>query len=286
MSHFASAFKALVALMVLLLWLVPPTQAQTLSINDVSVTEGNSGTVAATFTVSLSAAAGAAGVTFDIATADGTALSGSDYVASNQVGQIIPAGNSTATFVVLVNGDTVFEGLQNYFVNVSNVIGATIADAQGIGVILNDEAVPDPSFTLASSSANEGATGVITPVNVAIQLPGPSEVELSFNFATADASAAAGSDYVSVSGILIFAPGETQKNLSVDLVGDNTIEGDETFSLDLLIPRGGNTHIITIVNDDAAGARPNAIPSLTDFGRAFLLLALALAGLVAITRPD
>jgi hypothetical protein len=78
----------------------------TLSINDVSVNEGDSGTTNATFTVSLSQPAGTGGVSFDIATADGTATAGVDYVAASLTGQTIPAGSSSATFTVLVNGDT------------------------------------------------------------------------------------------------------------------------------------------------------------------------------------
>src|SRR5689334_6261471 len=63
----------------------------TISINDVSLNEGNAGTTSYTFTVSLSSAAPAGGVTFDIATADGTATSASgDYVAKSLTGQTIP----------------------------------------------------------------------------------------------------------------------------------------------------------------------------------------------------
>ncbi|MEO6065022.1 MAG: lamin tail domain-containing protein, partial [Lysobacterales bacterium] len=65
----------------------------TLNINDVTVAEGNAGTVVATFTVTLSAPAGAGGVTFDIATANNTAtIADNDYVARALIGQTIPAG--------------------------------------------------------------------------------------------------------------------------------------------------------------------------------------------------
>ena len=67
-----------------------------LSINDVSASEGNSGSTLFDFTVSLSAPAGAGGVTFDIATQDDTAtVAGSDYAAASLTGQTIPAGSST-----------------------------------------------------------------------------------------------------------------------------------------------------------------------------------------------
>ena len=104
-----------------------------LTINDVSLNEGNAGTTSFTFTVSLSAPAGAGGVTFDIATADGTATQPSDYTQKTLTAQTIPAGSSTYSFTVLVNGDTTPETNETFFVNVTNVTGATVTDGQGQG---------------------------------------------------------------------------------------------------------------------------------------------------------
>ena len=81
--------------------------AVNLTVNDVSLNEGNGGTTSFIFTVSLSAPAGPGGVTFDIATADGTAqddtpaTEDNDYVANSLTGQTIPAGSSTYSFTVL-----------------------------------------------------------------------------------------------------------------------------------------------------------------------------------------
>ncbi|MFZ1333936.1 MAG: Calx-beta domain-containing protein, partial [Saprospiraceae bacterium] len=105
-------------------------QVNLLTINDVTQNEGNAGTSTFTFTVSLSEPAGAGGVTFDIATQDNTATtSDNDYVAKSLTAQTIPAGSSTYTFDVLVNGDIVSESNETFFVNVTNVIGATLSDA-------------------------------------------------------------------------------------------------------------------------------------------------------------
>jgi predicted extracellular nuclease len=113
----------------------------TLSVNDVSANEGDAGTTSFNFTVSLSAPAGPGGVTFDIATADNTAtVAGNDYVAQSLPGQTIPAGQSTYTFGVTVNGDTSSESNETFFVNVTNVVGATASDGQGVGTITNDDA--------------------------------------------------------------------------------------------------------------------------------------------------
>ena len=78
-----------------------------LSVNDVSVTEGNAGTTAATFTVTLSAASGRA-VTFNWTTAAGSATAGTDYVAASG-SRTIAAGVTTATIGITVNGDVADE---------------------------------------------------------------------------------------------------------------------------------------------------------------------------------
>ncbi len=79
-----------------------------LTVNDITLNEGNSGTTAFNFTVSLTSPAGPGGVTFDIATQDNSAtVADNDYVANSLIGQTIPAGSSNYSFSVLVNGDTI-----------------------------------------------------------------------------------------------------------------------------------------------------------------------------------
>jgi len=91
-------------------------------------------------------------VTFDIATANGTATAGSDYVAQSLTGQTISAGSSTYSFTVLVNGDTLNEANETFFVNVTNVTNATVADGQGQGTIINDDP-PPPILNIDNSNA-------------------------------------------------------------------------------------------------------------------------------------
>src|SRR5207249_7081664 len=110
-----------------------------LSVNDVSLLEGDTGTTTFSFTVSLSAPAPAT-VTFDIATQDGTATTAdNDYTARSLAAQTIAAGASSYIFDVTVNGDTIVEPNQTFSVNVSNVSGATVSKGQGIGTIQNDD---------------------------------------------------------------------------------------------------------------------------------------------------
>jgi hypothetical protein len=113
----------------------------TLSIDDVSQDEGDSGSVGFLFTVTLSGPAGPGGVTFDVDTTDGTAVSAAseDYTATSLDGETIASGETSTSFSVPVTGDTVFESDETFFVNVTNVTGATIADGQGLGTIENDD---------------------------------------------------------------------------------------------------------------------------------------------------
>lgn len=118
-------------------------RAPTLSISDVSAAEGNSGSTTFGFTVSLSSPAGAGGVTFDIGTANNTALTAdNDYVAQSLTGQTIPQGSSSYSFEVIVNGDTNVEPTETFFVNITNLVGATVGDGQGQGTIVNDDFSP------------------------------------------------------------------------------------------------------------------------------------------------
>ena len=102
-----------------------------LTIGDVTVTEGHAGTQSATFTVTLSAASDQP-VTVAYATADGTATAGSDYQAASGTLTFAP-GETSKTITVLVNGDRLGEPNETFLVNLSGPTNATIADGQGVG---------------------------------------------------------------------------------------------------------------------------------------------------------
>ena len=116
----------------------------TLSINNVSQAEGNSGTTAFIFTVTLSAVASLP-VTVDWATANGTATAGSDYTAAAGALTFPVGGPLTQTLTVQVTGDTLVEPNETFIVNLSNPVNATLAVAQGTGTIVNDDSSTDRS---------------------------------------------------------------------------------------------------------------------------------------------
>jgi hypothetical protein len=110
----------------------------TLSINSVSQAEGSGGgTTAFVFTVTLSTASGLP-VTVDFATADGSALSPSDY--ASQTGTLtFSPGQTTKTITIAVVADAVNEANETFTVVLSNPANATIASATGTGTIQNDD---------------------------------------------------------------------------------------------------------------------------------------------------
>ncbi|QXW19640.1 autotransporter domain-containing protein [Comamonas aquatica] len=140
-------------------WALP-----TLSINDVSNSEGNSGTTTFTFTVTLSAPS-AQPVTVNYATANGTAQAGSDYVASSGTLTFSP-GQITQMLSVTVYGDTDVEPDETFFVNLSDPSFATLSKPQGVGIILNDDSAA-PIITLSPASIANPKVGVAYSQSIA-----------------------------------------------------------------------------------------------------------------------
>ncbi len=150
------------------------------SVNNVAVTEGNSGTANAVFTVTLSAAS-AQTVTVNFSTANGTAAAGADYVAQSGVVTFTP-GQTSKTITVVVNGDSLVEPNETFFVNLSSPTNATIAAGQGIGTILNDDVAERLSNISTRGSVLTGANVMIggfiiegsAPKRVLVRSRGPS----------------------------------------------------------------------------------------------------------------
>lgn len=230
--------------------------APSLTINDVTLAEGNSGVTSFVFTVSLSADATDKPVAFYIATSDGTAKASYngyvDYVPTSYSGYLsFSPGETTKTVPVLVNGDTRDEYDETFVVNLY-AMNAFIADGQGVGTILDDD--PPPALTINDVSLAEGRYGVKFLV-FTVTLSAASDKTVSVNFTTANGTATtANNDYAPTWGTLTFAPGETTKTIMVQIYGDRKKEANETLfvnlsgALEALIADGHG--LGTILNDD------------------------------------
>jgi hypothetical protein len=111
------------------------TAPGTFSVNDVRVFEGNSGTTAATFTVTYAGTMSPGSVQY--ATANGTAVAGVDYAMTAGTLNFPSAGTMTVT--VLILGDAAKEANETFFVNLSSPVNGTITDGQGVGIIIDDD---------------------------------------------------------------------------------------------------------------------------------------------------
>ena len=191
------------------------------------------------------------------ATADGTATAGTDYTAVSGTLDFA-AGELSKTITVPILNDNIFEGASETFsVNLSAPTGGALLSSPATHVVTLNDNDSRPSVFTASATLQqaEGDAGQNTVV-FNVTLTNPSVETVTVNFATADGTATAGSDYVANSGTLTFAPGATSASASVLVNGDTVIEPNETFSLNLsnatnasFISRSQT--LATITNDDA-----------------------------------
>lgn len=222
-----------------------------ISINDVSITEGNTGTTTAVFTVSLSEPSTAT-VTVAFATANGNATAGSDYQSASGTVTFDP-GQTTRTISVVINGDRTGEPNETFTVNLTSPVNAVFNDNQGIGTILDDE--PRISISdVARSEGNSGTTSFVFTVTLSAAYDAP----VTVNFATANGTAKAGEDYNAASGTLTFAPGQTTRTITIGVKGDKKKEANETFFVNLFGASGAQISdgqgLGTILDDDRLSA--------------------------------
>ncbi|MGH9601639.1 MAG: beta strand repeat-containing protein [Terriglobales bacterium] len=208
-----------------------PTAVPDISINDVSVTEGNAGTTVATFTVSLSAAS-ASTVTVDFLTNGVTATSGTDFVAGSGTVTFAPTDVSEPV-TITINGDTLDELDETFTVDLSNPSNATILDGQGVGTITDDD--PPPTLSISDATVTEGDAGA-TNASFTVSLSAASGLPVSVDFTTLDGSATQPGDYTLTTGTLVIPANTLSAPILVPVAGDTAIEGNETFTVSLSLP--------------------------------------------------
>tara|TARA_R110002049_G_scaffold54526_3_gene151716 strand:+ start:1384 stop:7320 length:5937 start_codon:yes stop_codon:yes gene_type:complete len=205
-----------------------PAAVPQITISDSAIDEGDSGQSNLSFTLSLNMVA-ATDVTVNYATSDNTATAGSDYVAASGVATIT-AGNTSTAITVAVIGDTVAENNETLTVTLSNPANASLADTTATGRIDDDD--PLPGITIADATVTEGDSGT-TNMAFIITLDALSSVDVSVAYATRGLTATSDVDYTSDSGVITIAAGNTTATLNVSILGDNDVEDDEDFRIDL-----------------------------------------------------
>ena len=216
------------------------TPPPSLSIGDIEITEGDAGTTTARFPLTLSRTAESR-VTVDFSTRDGTALvADGDYEAGS--GRVeIAVGQSTAFVDVSVQGDNRDEDDETFFVDLLSVDGATVADGEGQGLIVDDDQGG------GGGGGNGGAVRLIQP-EPAMEGDGPALIQVE-RFAGASGAASVlvtsapgtadnGTDFEPVSVRVLWADGESgPKSVEIPILNDSVQEETETFSVSIQAPQ-------------------------------------------------
>ena len=248
---------------------VAAQQSPSISVRDVVVVEGNSGTTQATFVVALSGPTSQP-VSFSFATSNGTATAASDYIGASGALTFAP-GEVEKPVVVLVNGDTVDETQETYFLDISNVQNATVSSSRGNGFIIDDDG---PTVSINDVSVTEGNSGT-KAATFTVTLSGPSVEAIAVRVITTPGTATAASDYNSINLVVVFQPGTVTRTFDVEIIGDTNLESNETFFVNLseafATTIADGEGVSTILDDDTllvleeSGPAPQQAAALDSF---------------------
>jgi hypothetical protein len=243
------------------------------------------GTTQGFFTVSLSHSLGAQ-ATVQYATANNTALAGVDYQATSGTLTFAP-GEVTKTVPVTIIGDPNPDDVDRFFVNLTNPSSNAIITTSQAEIVIQPAVVGVSVSITPSVSANEGNAGTNNPFVFTISLSSAATSNVVVAYATADDTATAGSDYIAKTATVTFTPGQTAQLITIQAIGDNVQEGNETFKVNMLAVSGGvgfATATGTIVDDDGpATLRVNDATVSAGTGLTTIFFTVTLSGLV--TEP-
>jgi hypothetical protein len=209
----------------------------------------NEDALSVTITVTLSGASDQT-ITVSYATSNGTATNSIDYY--SEVGTLsFPPNTTLQTFTVPINDDTTAEPSETINLALSAVTGGASLGTQSTSTItITDNDPPAPWPLVEFAVPLFGVTENTPTATIIVTLSSYSTQTVTVNYATSNGTAVAPSDYVTASGTLTFAPGETTKAFTVAIVNDTTAESsDESLNLTLSAPNNAmlGTHCIAVL---------------------------------------
>ncbi len=236
------------------------TRLPSLSIDDAKVKEGDSGSRKLVFTVTLSKPSS---VRVHYRTSVGKATK-KDFKAVHGTLRFT-RGIASRKITVKVIGDALHEPDERFSLRLSNPKRARIVDGVGRGTILDDDVLggASPELSIGDFTVTEGNVGT-TDMVFDVTVSSSASTPMSVDFTTATGSAQSTIDYDPAAGTLVFAPGETAKQVVVQAFGDTIAESNERFAVILSNASGATiadgSGLGTITDDDSGGPPPN--PSL------------------------
>ncbi len=185
-------------------------------------------------------------------TSNGSASAGADYTPTTNT-LVFAIGEIFKTFTVTILEDTLVEGDEFFNVSLFNPTGATQLNNPSNAVVTITDNDSSLSFSTNNYAVDEGATNVA----IVVVRTNSSSGTLTVNFATSNATAIAGADYIGTNFSLVFLDGETAKTILIPITDDTLPEGEETFTVRLTNPSTGvvlgspGVATVTIIDNDA-----------------------------------
>lgn len=214
-----------------------------LLIDNPRAVEGTGGNYVMNFTVSLVAPA-TVPVSVHYETVDRTALAGADYLPTSGTLTIAP-GQRSMKIPVTILGDSMPELTENFSMALSAPENAVLLTPQGVGSILNDDAIAS-TLKINDVSMKRGLDGSKTML-FTVSLSAASTSTVTVTASTFDVTAIAGMDYEANTKVLTFAPGQLTQKFAVTIYGTSTLSADKLFYVNL--SRGS----VDITRDTGAG---------------------------------
>jgi hypothetical protein len=202
----------------------------------------------------------------------GSAILTTDYavsatggtLAANGLSITLAAGVTSALITVTPVNDVIAEGNEGVTLTLASGTGYIVGASSAASGTITDNDVATLSVNDVSITEGNSGTSIAT---VTVTLSTPSAATVTVSYATANGTATAGSDYVSKTGTLTFAPGVTSQTISITINGDRTLEPNETFQVLLSAPVGATIFdgigVVTIVNDEAGLTAAQAVSDPT-----------------------
>ena len=170
-----------------------------------------------------------------------------------------PSGSVSETGTLLIANDAVAEADQEIVVALRDPSNATINDASAVVTVVDDDSWAVQVGDLQIIEGNEGQALARVPVSITPMVASPRDQVITVNFASEDRTAAAGSDYLAVTGTLSLSPQETTRWIDLPIIGDTALEADETLALILSNALGASIldgeGLVTVANDDFPSLR-------------------------------
>jgi hypothetical protein len=210
--------------------------------------------------------------TVNFTTVDGTALAGSDYIASSGTLTFPAGGPLTLPIPITILGDKILEPTETFKVQLTNPVGGLLGPFKTSNANIENDDTARVALSSVPLSISEGTNGAPTPYLVTVTLLDAVQEGLVISFSTSDLTATvANNDYGAVNQNLSFTGVAGQTIDQTVLVNqDANVETDETFLVRLLNPVttwGNSAQVVlmnnplqlTIVNDDM-------VPPVADAG--------------------